>query len=775
MKLGSHIYRRRWWVLLAWILLTAALWVFTPRIDPSENERQQFLPPHTDYVKAVKLWGKAFWKDEALSQAVIVFERSAGPLSADDRVAIERVAEYVRHGAAPGEPNALRPGDMEEVTVVSPGSVGVPELPLVNKPIVPNPQIAPGGPSGQAATIMVNLPSNFISLHADRFIGYLHELLTRVDLPEGLEVAVSGSAGFGSDYALSAKRSHERTSVVTLIAVIVILLIVYRAPVAAAIPLAGIGMASVVVLKSLSLGELVDFHTGTAERIFVFVLMYGAGIDYSVLLISRYRESLQEAMPPARAAIKALDASLPAIAASAGTDAAGLMMLSFGQFGIFVTTGPAVGLSLLVAAAASITLVPALLAIFGRWVFWPAPTDRWRAGLARDVMDRRRVWPTLAKIVTRRPVLILCLAVLLLAAPVVRGATVPWLYDALSGFRVEKRPNGVGNAASGVEMAARHWPRGEIAATTALIHAGEPHDAETWLALSKQLSNALDAVDDVSSVRTLAEPFGKSASPWQNFLAREFGGAAVAEKYLSPDGKTLRVDVVLGLSPLTPEAMDVFEEVRSATRGALADSPVDANAHFAGATAEMVDVRKVTRRDMLVISLLTMGTIFVLVYLLLRDAVLSGFMIVATLLSYFATLGVSWWVLTTVLGEPGLDWKVEIFLFVVMVAVGQDYNIFLAARLAEESKHLPTGPAVRRALVHTGPVISSCGIIMAATLGSLMVGELGLMMQLGFALSAGMLIDTFLIRPMLLPAFAVLTNHTGRKGRVFGQAETDAD
>jgi RND superfamily putative drug exporter len=744
------------------------LWVFTPQIDPAENEREQFLPAHTDYVKAVKLWGKAFWEDEALSQAVVVFERTDGPLNSADRRGVEQVAEYIRHGAAPDEPDALPPGDLEGVTVVSPASVGVPEWPLVKKPVVPNPQIAPAGPNGQAAIIMVNLPSNFISLHADRVVGYLHELLTRVDLPDGLRTAVSGSAGFGSDYALSAKRSHERTSVVTLIAVVTILLIVYRAPVAAAVPLVAIGMASVVVLKTLGLGELAGFHTGTAERIFVFVLMYGAGIDYSVLLISRFRECLQEAMPAPRAAVKSLNASLPAILASAGTDAAGLMMLSFGQYGIFVTTGPAVGLSLVVAALASVTLVPALLGLFGGYVFWPARTDRWLRGEAVHRMEHARVWPSLAKFVTRRPVLILVLGGLLFAAPAVRGATVPWLYDALSGFRAESRPGGVGNAATGVEMAARHWPRGEIASTTCLVHAETPREKDTWLVVSKDLSRALYGVENVSNVRTLADPFGRSATPLQNFLARKFGSEAVTSKYLSPDGRTLRVDIVLGFSPLTPKAMDVFETVRATTREELAEMDLDAQAHFAGATAEMVDVKKVTRRDMWVISLLTMGTIFVLVYLLLRDAILSGFMIVATLLSYFATLGISWWVLTMVLGEPGLDWKVEIFLFVVMVAVGQDYNIFLAARLAEESKHLPPRDATRRALIHTGPVISSCGIIMAATLGSLMVGELGLMLQLGFALSVGMLLDTFFIRPMLLPAFATLSGHTGKQGRVFG-------
>ena len=153
----------------------------------------------------------------------------------------------------------------------------------------------------------------------------------------------------------------------------------------------------------------------------------------------------------------------------------------------------------------------------------------------------------------------------------------------------------------------------------------------------------------------------------------------------------------------------------------------------------MADVRDVTRRDFRLIAALALGAIFLIVLALLRDLLLSAFMVGSTLLSYLATLGISYWAWTGLWGEAGLDWKVEVFLFVVMVAVGQDYNIFLAARLAQEAPRPRPREATRRAVVHTGPVISSCGLIMAATLGSLMGGQLLLLQQLGFALALGML------------------------------------
>jgi RND superfamily putative drug exporter len=186
-----------------------------------------------------------------------------------------------------------------------------------------------------------------------------------------------------------------------------------------------------------------------------------------------------------------------------------------------------------------------------------------------------------------------------------------------------------------------------------------------------------------------------------------------------------------------------------------------------GPTAEMIDTGAVTSGDFRRIAVLVLAVILVMVTLLLKDVVLAAFMVGCTLWSYVVTLGMTAFVFGW-LGEPGLDWKVQIFLFVVIAAVGVDYNIFLGARLVQEAQGRAGGArqtardAVRLALTHTGPVISSCGLIMAATLGSLMAGELKLLRELGFALAAGMLIDTFVARPLLLPAFVALTGRTGK-------------
>ncbi|HUU60023.1 MAG TPA: MMPL family transporter, partial [Phycisphaerae bacterium] len=237
-----------------------------------------------------------------------------------------------------------------------------------------------------------------------------------------------------------------------------------------------------------------------------------------------------------------------------------------------------------------------------------------------------------------------------------------------------------------------------------------------------------------------------------------------AEKeYVSRDRRAVRLVAILDHPPFTTRAMETVRTIRRAVAAEIEREGLQAELYLAGATAQMINVRDVTQKDIRRIVVLVLAVILGIVFLLLRNPLLSLFVVAATVLTYLATLGISYWVFAALFGAGGLDWKVEVFLFVVMVAVGVDYSIFLAARMREEARRLPLRDAVHEAIVHTGPVISSCGVIMAATLGSLMAGDLTLLHQLGFALALGILLDTFVTRPLLVPAFAVLI---GRRSRL---------
>ncbi len=725
---------------------------FCDRENSLAAEEDTFLPSGTPSTSAYEALKRAFPTNSGLSKAVILFERKDGKLTKNDRDAIEDIARRIRDKKPLA--NEVSHDDLAGITVRSPLSIKK-SLPFARNPLLSE--------DGKAAIVDVNIPASFITLPSARVVRHIRAIIAEHKMPAGLDVAVTGSSAFGNDYAEAAERSNRRSMIVTIVAVIVILLLVYRSPIAAAVPLGAITIAAIIVIHLFTVASGWGLHVGTAEKIFVFVLLYGAGIDYSLLYISRYREMYDGGV--ASPAGEALNASAAAIGASSGTDAAGLLMLCFAKFGIFRTTGPAVAIALVIALAASMTLVPALVSAIGPRLFWPAKH--------MGQIGRRRLWPTFARVVTARPALLLIIAVAALAAPAVQGTRLTWVYDTLAAIKADEY-----DSARGAEMARRHWSVGEIAPATILIQSdcGKAPTSEQWAGAAAKITRAVKALPGVEDVRSINAPLGKNVSDLTSGFISALGKSRVEAEYLSPSHGAMRLIVVLANRPLTLEAMHTVSEIRHAAEKALAGcSGIGSEIYISGATAEMMDVREVTQKDFYLIAALALGVIFIIIFVLLRDAILSAFMILSTMLSYFAALGISYWVFANLLGGAGLDWKVEVFLFVVMVAVGVDYNIFLAARLAQEARRLPPKEAMQQAIIHTGPVISSCGIIMAATLGSLMAGDLTLLQQLGFAFATGMLIDTFIGRPLILPAFAMLTKRVGRKRILVPPADNSSE
>jgi RND superfamily putative drug exporter len=763
---------------VAWALATAAC-ILAPRGGGSTSGQvTDLLPSGTPARMAVKSLAEYFPGQVGLSQAVVVFERTDGALTREDLSDVERAAGAIaRPGAGPAGADELR-----LLSIRSPRSLALPggRNPLVSA-------------DRQAALVMVNLPYDFSSIGAGRLVTHIQSAVSGAGLRPGLSAAVTGSAAYGHDYAVATERSHHKTLAVTLIAVVVILVAVYRAPLAAVIPLAAISMATAVATRLLSAGHFVGVESGTAERIFLLVLVYGAGVDYSLLFLSRYAEFLDEGHPSGEAVARGLSAGAAAVLSSATTTVAGLAMLYSAEFGVFRNTAAAAILALVVASLASLTLVPALVGLIGPRVFWPArrqargkessepsAADRDAAGgpengvrpQRKDIKGsdpilpppgltsgfrghspRARLWPAVAAVVVNRPWLVLGVALAFLTVPAVRGARITWVYDSLTSLKPSY------DAMRGAEMIKRHWPIGEVAPVTVLAVADAAQSAATWQWAYDHILTGLRALPDVRDVRGLDTPLGLGLSTLDNLAVLSVAGSKVQREYVSEDGRAMRLSVVLGIPPLTLAAMDDLGRIRSAAEGGLTAAGIGGTVQLAGTTADLSDLRTVTQGDFWRVAALSLAAILLLLVAFLRDVRLSLFMVGATVLSYLTTLGLSFWCFR-LLGHPGLDWKVQVILFVVLVAVGQDYNVFFAVRLAEEAQGRAVRPATERALVRTGPVISSCGVIMAATLGSVMAGDITLLVQLGFALALGMLIDTFVVRPLLLPAFIVLTGRT---------------
>jgi RND superfamily putative drug exporter len=524
--------------------------------------------------------------------------------------------------------------------------------------------------------------------------------------------------------------------------------------------------------------------------------MYGAGTDYCLFLISRYREELARARPPAEAITRALAGVGDALAASALTTILGLFMMFFADFGKYRNSGPAIGLCLVISLLAAITLAPAILRALGKWVFWPfgvggpAAKSSHTPADAVDVLPGRLsfLWAWLARQIVTYPGRILVIALLLMTPIAWYGRNVGVTYDLLSAL-APNRPS-----RQGTDLLRRHFPSGTGGTIVVLARNDHGQFAEKKnLPAIEDLTLALCSVPGVRSVRSIAEPLGDRPRYTGVFDARKRGLRshrlsrelfhAQAPKW---KGKLTRFELILEQDPFSIEAIRVLNEVESVlarvaaeprqfwqeTLGADIEDEVtaaeladrfesmfaDTEFSYTGTTAALRDLREVTQSDDRRIKLLVVIAVFVVLLAILRRPLICCYMILSVLLSYYVTIGITELFFAFVYGDTfsGLDWKVPLFLFVILVAIGQDYNIYLATRVFEEQRRHGLLGGLRRAVVLTGGIITSCGVIMAGTLVSMASGTLRTMVELGFALALGVVIDTFIVRPILVPAFFAL-------------------
>jgi len=611
----------------------------------------------------------------------------------------------------------------------------------------------------QVGLIMVNLSVNFVTMRAKQSVETV-ERLARQGCPEGLRIEITGSAGVGRDYSMVAKSALDRTMWVTVIAVTGILAVVYRAPLAAAVPLFSIGLSVFGAFQVLSLLAWGGLSVSAIEKMFTVVLLFGAGTDYALFWIARYREERLAHVDVTTAVSRTMAAVGPAIVASAATIIFGLAMLVAADFVLSHNAGQVLGPVLALALVASLTLAPALAVWMGESLFWPGRLA------ARGVIGQQNIWPRMAAWVVTRPGAVFVGGVVALAIPIWTALHMTFRYDTIAEL-----PAGC-SSSRGAAMAQNHFPPGEAFVTTLAVQ--HPKLADLMLArgLSERLTAALMKIDSISDVRSLTEPFGVAPElREQGRVLTLMAGDRVAKEYLSGTAQALRFDVVLSSQPFVDAAFDAVTEAKNqAARITEQFLGSPGKVLASGLTPYMIDIRTYSISDHRRVTTLVVAVILLIVIVLTRDVALSVFMLCATLITYLATLGICEWVFVGLLGQAGVDWKAKLFLFVIIVAVGQDYNIFLVTRLFQEDARFDHTEAAERAIVRTGSIISSCGVIMAATLGSLMASGLKLMEQLGFAMSAGILIDTFLVRPLLIPAFHLLRLRLWQpSGRAFKQ------
>jgi RND superfamily putative drug exporter len=588
-------------------------------------------------------------------------------------------------------------------------------LPLVSPPAVPFQPRAPRNlvsPSGDVAYTVISLPDDY-----ERVAEWGKTLRNIVGSPGqgGLRAYVTGALGFNADFEEVFAEIDVKILLVTVALVLVLLGLIYRSPVIALIPLVVVGIAygiaqGLVYLYAKSGATVSD--NGTSILV---VLMFGVGTDYCLLLVSRYREELRRFEDKHDAMGHALRRAGPAILASGLTVSLTMLVLLLADVGSTHSLGPVSAIGVGVALLAGLTLLPALLAIAGRRGFWPRRRIvELRADEAAE--ERVGIWRRVGERVLHRPGLALAATVLLFGAGALGLLAYQEDYSVAGAFKQQTE------SAEGFEVLQRSFPAGALFPASVLVmrEGGPPTRA------------------DVAAV--------------QRRIAGVPGVAEVSVTGRSRDARIVRLSVVFRDDPFHEAALErvalMRERVRSVAPGV--------RALVGDGSAVQADFNRASARDLLLIVPLALLVIFVILAVLLVALLAPLLLIASVVLSFLGTLGLSVVFFRHVLGDAGVDGSLPTYAFIFLVALGIDYTIFLMSRVREEARHHGTREGTLRALAATGPVITSAGIILAGTFSVLMTLPVTFIFDLGFMVAIGILLDTFVVRTIMVPAIVEL-------------------
>lgn len=548
----------------------------------------------------------------------------------------------------------------------------------------------------------------------------------RSGLSSGVTVHVTGPAGFNADLSDAFGGIDGLLLGVALGAVLIILVIVYRSvilPFAVLITSMFALCAAFLTVWWLAKADILTL-TGQTQGI-LFILVIGAATDYSLLYTARYREELRHRPDKIAAAWSALRAARGPIIASAGTVIAGLLCLLLSDLNSNRSLGPVAAIGIAFALLSALTLLPALLFTIGRLAFWPR-RPQYHPDETGDAGETTGFYARVGTFVGRRPRTI---AITVLVILLIGGAGVSQLQA--SGVPQSDLVTQQSDARDGRDALRHHFPGGSGTPAYAIVS-------------QQHLQRAADIIRRQPGVSAVAV-FSNGAPGGTAHVGRH-GIQSAKPGSATPHPKVSEGDVLLQATLKAPSDSSTAQHTVRQLRSSLGQTAI-----IGGVTATAIDTNDAGVHDR---NLITPIVLIVILMILLRSVVAPVLMMLATVVSLAATLGVFALVFNHLLDLPGADPAVPLYGFIFLVALGVDYNIFLMTRVREETHHHGTRPGIRRALAITGGVITSAGVVLAATFAALAVIPILFLLQLAFIVAFGVLLDTLIVRTLLLPALA---------------------
>jgi len=729
-SLGRFAVRFRWVVLVVWLVGAPLAAKSLPSLSSvAKNDNSAFLPSSAPSERAAAL--AVPFLPAKKGTALVVAVRAGGPLTPADQAAIGRARDAVagvRVVEAVKDLGASADGRAEKI-----------DLELNLPPF--------GG--GDKATSAVDA---------------VRRALGRAGAPPGLAFHLAGNIPTSVDEQSATRHSQGLTQRLAILFIVALLLVVFRALLAPLVTLLPAVLALAVAGPLIAEATHIGVQVSSLLQLLLVVLVLGAGTDYGLFLIFRMREEMRAGLAPKDAVVVSVTRVGESITFSAATVIAALVSLLLASFGLYKGLGPGLAIGVGMVLVANLTLLPALLALLGRAVFWPLVP---KAG-----QQRRSVWGSVAARIVARPAPTLVVGVLAFGA-----LALAMLDYSPAGFGAPSVPS-TADSSQGQAALGAHFASAEANPTDVVFRLR----TSAWAApdVLARAQDALKATGDFTDVASALNPNGRATA----FTPAQLGSLHVAlgppqalpptrpagspvpagayqayratAQFVSADGRTVLYATSLTAGgPETASALNAVPAVRAAVSSVAARiGAVDDG--VAGQAPALNDVATVSAHDLAKIIPVVLAVLALLLALVLRSLVAPLYLVLSVGLSYLAALGLAVLVFVVVGGQAGINFVLPFFMFIFIMALGEDYNILVMSRIREEAHSLPLRAAVQRAVQATGTTVTSAGLILAGTFAVLTASGGTQVQEIGFGLAAGVLLDTFLVRTLLVPSTVVL-------------------
>lgn len=705
-KLGVFISGKsgRWIILAAWIVLALVLNLTLPQANSQEDEQAETFLNDTNSEEAARIIEEEFADNSGLP-ALLTWYQEDG-LTDEDLQSIQQFSAD------------LQEADLEAATVTPFQDIPLPAL---------KEQLSDDGTTLVMPILFDNgTETDTVEAGLEKIQDTANDAFTQnpfeQDLNSGdLLVRATGPAGISVDAVGLFSQGDTTLLFGTVLIVLIFLLVIYRSPILAFVPLIGVGFAYLVIspiLGALGKAELISFDSqGLA---IMTVLLFGAGTDYCLFLITRFRENLWEIKSKKTAIVQSLSSASGAIAMSGLTVIVAMLVLLVADYGSINRFAIPFGIAIFIMLLASLTLVPALLTIIGRASFFPfiprtedmqEKRAKEKGKPVRTKKPHNKIGNSVGRLVIRHPWKIAIITIVVLGILAGISSRITYTYDTLSSF-----PDDMPSK-EGFEILTDHVNAGELAPVSVL--------AET---------------DDPEAVRNALEEL-------------PYAAAVMDPEQSESNDQLIRIQLELDENPYSNEAMAHIPDIKET----VSDTTGDADSVWIGGqTAEQYDTQQVTKHDEKWVIPIVVGFITLLLLTYLRSITATIYLVATVLLSFFSALGLGWLILHYGFGVEAIQGFIPLYAFVFIVALGEDYNIFMISSIWKRSKTMPLKKAIADGVAHTGGVITSAGLILAATFAVLTTLPIQILVHFGTITAIGVLLDTFLVRPFLVPAITAI-------------------